>query len=78
MCLIFIFGRILGEGVCEISRDLLIRILSAANFEWQGRPQSEEFDVNKIAMSYMNGLLTIMCFNGEIETYEAKIGECRG
>ena len=83
LCASFLFSdayrkKILGEGVCEISRDLLIRILSAANFEWQGRPQPEEFDVNRIAMSYMNGLLTIMCFNGEIETYEAKIGECRG
>ena len=83
LCASFLFSKayrkkILGEGVCEISRDLMIRILSAANFEWQGRPQPEEFDVNRIAMSYMNGLLTIMCFNGEIETYEAKIGECRG
>lgn len=62
----------LGAGNVAIPRDYLIRILSIAR---QEKPQPDEFYVNNVEISYMNGRMKITCRNGEEITYEAVIGE---
>ncbi len=61
----------LGGGVA-IPRDYLISILSIAKKKIS---QPDEFYVNNVEISYMNGRMKITCRNGEEITYEATIGK---
>lgn len=67
--------RMHGRGDIIISDNDLIEILSVTDFAQQGGYRIDEFDVDSIRVSYMNGRMRIIGYNGREITFEATIGE---
>lgn len=64
--------RMHGIGDLIISDNDLIEILSVTDFDQQ---EIDEFDINRIEVRYMNGLIRVIGYDGPRRVFEATLGE---
>lgn len=67
-------SRLIRERIENIPTNFLIFILSMAEYNFEGRTQPNEFDVDDVCIRYMDGKLTITCYYNGHRTYRGIIG----